>query len=327
MKRMLCIVIGLAPTLIAGGIHCTAAAQTSGRMYRLAVISPSTSSARDIREIVLPELARMGFAEGRNLTVSMHVGALAQLPELGVEAVATQPDVVIASTNAAVNAILATSRSVPVVMAFAGEDPVAAGIAKSLARPGGSVTGLTNQSSELDGKRLSLLHDIVPGVRRIGILAVPPPRNVASIAAIEKVAGRLGLQTTVFVASRSSEYPAAFASMRAANIEALVLASAPEYVDDAAVIARLAIAGSLPTIGEAGSMALDGLLIGYGPNRIVFRRRAADLAAKILRGTPPGEIPIEQATTFEFKINLQTAKALGITVAPILLGQADEVIE
>ncbi len=323
MKRMLAAAFGL----MAVASVTTAEAQVQGRKYRLAVISPSMSSAEEIRKAVFPELARRGFAEGGNLTVTMHVGAFAELPALGAAAVATKPDVVIAVSNAGVNAILAASKTVPVVMAFAGEDPVAAGIARSLSHPGGSVTGLTNQTTELDGKRLSLLIEAAPGARKIAILAIPPPRHMASVAEMQKVALRFGVQTEVFLASNPAEYAAAFAAMRAAGAEALAIAGAPEFVGDAAVIARLAIAGGLPSIGEASSMARDGILIGYGPDRIVFRRRAAEFVVRILRGAQPGDLPIERPTTFEFAVNRNTAAALGLAVPPLILAQADEVIE
>ena len=313
----------------AGGalLPSPALAQTLEKVRRVAVISPSQSSADEIRKVVLPELAKMGFAEGRNLIVTMHVGTPPELPGLARQALALMPEVVIASTNAGVRAIFDISATVPIVMAFAGEDPVAAGLAKSLARPGGSVTGLTNQATELDGKHVSQIHEAVPAARRIGVLAVPPPRHVDSIREAQRIGRLLGLEVQPFYASEPPAYAAAFAEMRSAQIEALVLASAPEHVRDAAVIARLALEAGLPTIGEASSMARDGCLIGYGPDRIVFRRRAADFVARILRGTPPGDLPIEQPTIFEMVVNLVTAKKLGLDIPLSIRASADEVIE
>jgi putative ABC transport system substrate-binding protein len=302
-------------------------AAAQDKVYRLAVISPSALSADEIRAVVFPELARLGFVEGRNLVTSVHVGAPALLSKMGQEVVALRPDVVIASTNAGVQAILQHSKSVPIVMAFAGEDPVAIGLAQSLSRPGGSVTGLTNQATELDGKHIALLHEAVPAVRRIAILAIQPPRHVDSVREMKRVAGTLGLETKEFYGHEAVTYGTAFVEMRTFGAEALAIASAPEYVRDAKMLARHSIEARLPTIGEAASMAHDGCLIGYGPDRVVFRRRAADFAARILRGTPPGEIPIEQPTAFVFAINLLTAKQLGLTIPPLLLARADEVIE
>jgi putative tryptophan/tyrosine transport system substrate-binding protein len=304
-----------------------AKAQTPDKLHRLAVLSPSQYSAGEISAHVLPELAKLGFVEGGNLAVTMHVGPPEDLPRLAREALATRPDAVIASTNAAVQAILALSSTVPIVMAFVGEDPVAAGLAKSLARPGGNVTGLTNQVTQLDGKRLSLLHEAVPSARRFAILAVEPPRHVASIAEMRRVAQSLGLETHVFHAHDPAGYPAAFAAMRAAQVEAMANAGAPEYVRDAAILAQHALDAGLPSIGELARTARDGYLLGYGPDSVAFRRRAADFVARILRGIPPGELGIEQPTTFEFAVNLKTARRLGIEISPTILLRADEVIE
>ena len=323
MKRRYFLMAGIGGAVIPSW----AIAQAVDKVYRLAVISPSASSAADIRAIVFPELARLGFVEGRNLVITVHVGVAADLPELARTAIAARPDVVIASTNAGVRAVLEQSKSVPIVMAFAGEDPVATGLAKSLAKPGGSVTGLTNQATELDGTHVALLHEAVPSARRIAILAAPPPRHVDSIGEMKRVARALGLDIQEFYGYEEAEYAAAFAGMRQFRAEAVAIASAPEYVRDGAILARLAIEAGLPTIGEAASMARDGCLLGYGPDRVVFRRRAADFAARILRGTPPGDIPIEQPTVFEFAVNLKTAKALGLTMPPSILVRADEVIE
>ena len=317
--------------LLTGGcaalVSRTGHAQRPDRIHRVAVISPSTSSATDIREVVLPELAKLGFVEGRNLTVSMHIGSLSNLPALGREALGTRPDVVIAATNAGVRAILDVSKTVPIVMAFAGEDPVATGLAQSLARPGGSVTGLTNMTTQLDGKRMALLHEAVPAAKRIGILAVPPPRHVDSIREIKRVGALLGVQSVPFYAHEPDMYPEAFAQMRAAGTQALVYAGAPEFVRDVDILGSHCLEAGMASIGEAATMARKGSLIGYGPDRVVFRKRAAHFVARILGGTPPGEIPIEQPTHYVFAINLLTAKALGLSLPQSILVQATEVIE
>ncbi len=302
-------------------------ARTQEKIRRIAVMSPSTTTVEEIRDVVFPELAKMGFVEGRNLIVTTHVGTQLELSELARQALALAPEVFIASTNASVRAILEHTTTVPIVMAFAGEDPVATGLAKSLARPGGSVTGLTNQAAEFAAKNVSLLHEAVPAARRIGALALPPPRHISSIQEMQRVALHLGLSCEPFYAQYTAEYEAAFGAMRTARIEALICAAAPEYIRDAAIISRFALAAGLPTIGEATSMARDGCLIGYGTNRVVFRRRAADFVARILRGTPPGELPIEQPTVFELTINLVTAKKLGLDIPQSILARADEVIE
>lgn len=302
-------------------------AAAQDKVYRLAVISPSALTAEEIRTVVFPELARLGFVEGRNLVTSMHVGDQAALSKLGQDALATRPDVIIAAANTSVRAILAHSKTVPIVMAFAGEDPVATGLAQSLSRPGGSVTGLTNQSSEFGGKHISLLHEALPAAKRIAILALEPPRHVDSVREMKRVASTIGIEAREFFGQGEATYRAAFTAMRQFRAEALAIAAAPEYVRDAKILGRLALEARLPSISEAARMAHDGCLMGYGPDRIVFRRRAADFVARIFRGTPPGDIPIEQPTIFRFAINLLTAKQLGMVIPTSLLARADEVIE
>ncbi len=323
MNRRIFVIAGLGSMLLPSSAH----AQATDKVYRLAVISPAIVSAEEIRTVVFPELAKRGCVEGRNLAITMHVGNSAELSELARTAVATRPDVVIASTNAGVRAILEHSKMVPIVMAFAGEDPVVTGLAKSLAKPGGNVTGLTNQATELDGKHVAQLAEAVPSARRIAILAVPPPRHVDSIQEMRRMAQALGLEVKEFYAHEAAAYGSAFAGMRQFGAQGLAIASAPEYVRDGVILGRLALEAGLPAIGEAASMARDGLLLGYGPDRVAFRRRAADFVARILRGVPPGDIPIEQPTAFEFAVNLKTAAALGITIPTTILIRADEVIE
>src|SRR6516162_8382063 len=136
-----------------------ASAQESGRIYRMAVISPSEAPVEAIRKFQLPELARFGFVEGRNLTLTTHVGLPARMPELARKAIATRPDVVVAASTVAILAVKEASSTVPIVMSFIGEDPIEKGLANSFARPGGSVTGVAMLAAEMDGKRASLLHE------------------------------------------------------------------------------------------------------------------------------------------------------------------------
>jgi putative ABC transport system substrate-binding protein len=320
-RRLLMAVPGLLLTAAPVG------AQEAGKAYRIAVLAPSPDPVNQFRAIVVPELAKRGFVEGRNLRVTTHVGLSSEMPKLAAEALAARPDIVVASTINAVRAVMAASPSVPIVMSFIGEDPVAVGLAQSYARPGGRVTGMTIQSYQLDGKRLTLLHEAFPSARRIAILAKRPPRHLDSIQEMRRVAELLRVEIQVFHADAPGEYADAFRAMRIAGLAAVTIAAGPEFVSDAALLAHLARESKLPAIGEETSMARDGLLLGYGPNRVVFRRRTADYVARILGGTAPGEIPIEEPTQFELAVNLKTAKALGLTVPPSILARADEVIE
>ena len=155
----------------------SASAQALGRLYRIAFITPSEATVEHCRKFQLPELARFGFVEGRNLALTTHVGLPARMPELARDAIATKPDVVVAVSTVAILAVKEVSSTVPIVMSFIGEDPIEKGLATSFARPGGSVTGIAMLAAELDGKRASLLHDFVPAAHRIAILAGRPPRH------------------------------------------------------------------------------------------------------------------------------------------------------
>jgi putative ABC transport system substrate-binding protein len=179
----------------------------------------------------------------------------------------------------------------------------------------------------MDGKRASLLHDFVPAARRFAILTGRPPRHVEGAEEARRVASKLGLETDAFYADEPADYVAAFAGMRTARSEALVIISAPDFFRDAALLSRLALEAGLPTVCEWASMARDGCLIGYGPNFAALWRRPAEYVARILRGEKPGDLPIEQPTLFEFAVNLKTAKALGLTIPEASLLRADEVIE
>lgn len=325
MRRHALLPLGLLAAMILAG--AAAFAQAKDRVYRLGFLSPSAGSFERIRTTTFPELARLGFVEGRNLAIETRFGATEQLPALARELAATHPDVVLAVTGAAISALRQEAGTTPIVGSFIGVDPVMAGFAKSLAHPGGNVTGIVMLAPELDAKRLDLLHQVVPGARRIAALAVTAQRDASSIEAMQEVASRDGLEILPFYAAAFEEYPAAFSAMRSAGTEALLIVSAPEFFSDARTLAVLAIEAKLPTICEWRSMAAEGCLVGYGPDFTGLLRRTADYVARIFRGAAPGELPIEGPTRFELAVNLKTAKVLGLTVPTSMLARADEIIE
>ena len=282
-----------------------------------------------MRKFELPELAHVYFVEGRNLTVTTHVALPARsAPKLAREAIATRPDVVVAVSTVAILAVKEASSTVPIVMSFIGEDPIAKGLAVSFARPGGSATGVAMMAAQLDGTRASLLHEFVPAARRFAILTGRPPRHAEGAEAARAWPDNRGSRPMCFMRmNRCRSCSQRFAGMRKARSEALVIISAPDFFRDAALLSRLALEAGLPTVCEWASMAQDGCLLGYGPNFAALWRRPAEYVARILRGEKPGELPIEQPTLFEFAINLKTAKALGLTVPEASLMRADEVIE
>ena len=294
---------------------------------RLGIISPSQTWVAFMHQHTLPELARRGFTVGRNMTLEERIGPPDQISFLARDLAASKPDVVIAVSDFAIRGIFSADPQVPIVMSFIGGNPVTAGYAASLSRPGGRVTGLMMLAEELDAKWLELLHEVIPSAKRITILLGLPPRHETNIAQIRSVAERLGLTVQSFPVSGPDGYRAALQSMRDADMDALLILPAPEFARDAAILAGAATEAGLPTVCEWSFMAREGCLIGYGPSHTELLRRTGAIVAKVLRGIPAGEIPIEQPVSFELALNLRTAQTLGISFQPTILARADEVIE
>jgi putative ABC transport system substrate-binding protein len=175
---------------------------------------------------------------------------------------------------------------------------------------------------------MDLLHEALPAAHRVAALLLPSgPERLSSEREMRAVAARTGIELLPFEASGPDDYPTAFATMRSAGAQAVVIQANPIFYRDAAPLAQLALKTGLPTVCEWAEMAKSGCLLGYGPNRAELRRRVAYYVARIFRGAVPGELPIEMPTRFEFAINLMTAQALGLTVPQSILFRADEVIE
>ena len=298
------------------------------RVFRLGMLSPDGGVIDAFRQWGLLELAQQGFVEGRNLLIeSRSSGGMADpLPRLAREILATRPDVVVAVSNRVASVLHAIDAAVPIVMGFAGGDPVASGLAASIARPGGRVTGVIMLAEELDAKRIEFAHEVAPTARRIGFL-VGTTASEAPVAVIQLTAHSLGIELVVVRASGANDYGSAIAALSAAHVGALVVASFPGFSGDPGPLADTALAANLPTFCEWRHMAEAGCLVGYGAVMAELQRRVAFYVARILHGEAPGEMAMERAARFELVVNLRTARALGITVPPSLLLRADEVIE
>jgi putative tryptophan/tyrosine transport system substrate-binding protein len=182
-------------------------------------------------------------------------------------------------------------------------------------------------ATELGGKRVALLRELLPAAHRLAILAPHPPRSADQVNKMLSVAKALSFEASVFHAENATKYSEIFAGMRNGGCEALVMTAHVEFARDAMELAQLAVQAGIAIIGHWAGMARDGCLLGHGPHSATLRRRTANFVSRILRGASPSELPIEQPTTFELVINLKTAKALGIAIPPALLARADEVIE
>ncbi len=304
-----------------------AAAQTPAqKVYRLAELAVTSASLEITRAEAIPELARLGFKEGSNLVVDERAGDASEMDRLIREILAAKPDAILAIGPEPIRAAAAATKTVPII-SF-GSNPVAQGFAASFAHPGGNLTGIAILAEDLDGKRLDLLHEAVPKARRVAALMLPSlPYRAAIEREIRAVAASRDIELLTFDAESAKEYPGAFAGMRSAAVEALLITGNPVFNRDSAELAQRALELRLPMMCEWAENARSGCLIGYGPSRSDLRRRVAYFVASIFRGVAPGELPIETPSRFELAINLKTAQALGLTIPAAVLAQADEVIE
>ena len=270
-------------------------------------------------------LAAAGLVEGRNLTLETRFGDddLARVPALMEELVRLQVQVLLVQ-GAAVPVVVRARPPVPVVFVLSG-DPVAAGIAQSLARPPVGFTGLTLLSAELNAKRLELLNDLRPGLRRVAVIANPDhPGETLERSQIVEMAERLGITISLYHTRSRAELDAAFAAIDA---EALCVFADGFVLQNRDAISRFAIAQRMPLISGWRAFAESGALITYGPRLAESYRRFAYFVDRILRGTPPEELPIERPSVFELLINQRTAAAIGVEIPLSLLARADLVIE
>jgi len=272
-------------------------------------------------------LHELGWIEGRTVAIQYRwaEGRAERFAEIAAEFVRLKVDVIVSGGNAAVAAKQA-STVVPVVFTMV-DDPVGMGLVASLARPGGNVTGMAINQQDLAGKRLALLREVVPGLRRVAIIAnVEYPFAVREMAEFETAARTLDLEVVPLEIRRAEDIAPAFEALKG-RAEALYVVGDALVTTHRIRINTLALTARVPTIYVVREFVEGGGLMSYGPNFADLFRRAADHVDKILRGTKPGEIPVEQPTKFDLVINLTTAKALGLTIPESFLVRADEVIE
>jgi putative ABC transport system substrate-binding protein len=273
-------------------------------------------------------LRDLGYVEGMNLVVERRFAAFKydRLPDLAAELVRLKPDLIVTVGNPSIAALKQATTTVPIVMTRA-IDPVGAGLVTSLARPGGNITGLTQSTGpEFIAKELAILNEIVPKLSRVAILR-QTGRAGAEAAVLELTARKLGL-TILFADVRTpSDIEGAFATMTRSRAGAFLILGGRMTYASRQQIADLAVQHRLPGLSLIRAYAEAGLLLTYGPNAVAQYRGAATYIYKILKGAKPGDLPIEQPTTFELVINMKTAKAFGLTIPPSLLLRAGEVIE
>jgi putative ABC transport system substrate-binding protein len=272
-------------------------------------------------------LRELGWIEGRNVAIEYRwaEGRSERYAEIATEFVRLKVDVIVTPGGATLAARKATS-VIPIVFPAA-SDPIGAGMVESLARPGGNVTGSSLDAADLTGKRLELLHEVLPNLRRLAVIAnVGYPAAVLEIARVQAAAHTLGLDVATLEIRRAEDIAPAFEALKGRS-DALYVVAEPLVSTNRIRINTLALGARLPTMHGFREFVEAKGLMSYGPNFPDLYRHSADLVDKILRGTKPADIPVEQPTKFEFIINLTTAKALGLTIPESFLVRADEVIE
>jgi ABC-type uncharacterized transport system substrate-binding protein len=306
-----------------------ARAQPVGKVPTIGVLGGATATVEGQRTAVFAQrLRELGWIEGRTVAIEYRwaEGRSARLAEIAQEFVRLKVDVVLATGTAPTLAAKRATSAIPIVFPFAG-DPVGTGLVASLTRPGGNITGLSNQSADVVGKRIELLREMVPHLHRLAALAnADYPAALLELDEVQAAARTLGLEIVPFEVRQGKDIEPAFAALKG-RAEALCLIGDPLMSSNRIRIITLALAARLPTIYVQREYVDAGGLVSYGASFPDLFRRAAEIVDKILRGTKPADIPVEQPTKFDLVINLTTARALGLTVPDALLARADEVIE
>jgi putative ABC transport system substrate-binding protein len=303
-----------------------ALAQEPGRTYRLGVL---TGVARAAPRMIafFDEVKVLGFVERQNLKIVVDGFDLRddQYAEVAAALTKVAADAVFCVGDAATRAAQQTAQMIPIVALSS--DLVGAGFVRSLARPGGNITGVSILAPELNGKRQEILMEAVPGARRLAVLADPKYTYAVELQALENASHARGAEVVVFTADAPEQIAPAIDRAKASGATALNVLSAPMFSINRRIVIERAAAQGLPAIYEWPEMAEEGGLIGYGPRLTLIYRQSARLLAKVLGGAKPEGLPVEQPTKFELVINLKTAKAMGVTVPEALLARADKVIE
>jgi putative tryptophan/tyrosine transport system substrate-binding protein len=298
------------------------------KVYRIGFLLGATGeSVASLFHALKEGLRERGYVEGRNIAFVERYGngKLERLPDLAAELVRLKVDVIVTGTNPHVVAARQATSTLPIVMVFAA-DPVSAGFVASLARPGGNVTGLTSDaSSEFWAKSLSLLTELVPGLSRVGLLQ--QISSQVGFAELDAASRKLNVSLEVVDFQRPEDIDSVFATMISKRAEALLVVGGPLNYLLRREIADAALKHRLPTMANVTQFAQAGMLMSYGPDLEDEWRRAAVYVDKILNGAVPADLPVEQPTAFEFVINLETAKALGISIPAATLATANKVIE
>jgi len=324
-------VISLALCALLFALSLPAEAQQAGKVPRIALTRPERSGDPDGQlnvDAFRQGLRELGYVEGKTffLDVLWLDGQPGRAPERIAEAVRRNVDFIVTSGTASTRAAQKATSTIPIIMANA-DDPVVTGLVPSLARPGGNVTGVTNISSELAGKRLELLKEVVPKTSRVAVILDPSRPRDAAMRQTEDAARALGVQLKSLVVQGHNEFDQAFKSVVKGRAEALIVVTGGVFNRHRTRLVELANTHRLPAMYTEHEWIRAGGLMVYASSQPEQYRRAATFVHKILKGARPGELPIELPMKFELAINLKTAKQIGLTIPPDVLARADKVIK
>ncbi len=317
---------------LAGGFLAAplaAEAQQAGKVWRIGVLlvglSPTSKEAQHFRQGLLAA----GYSEGQNVVIEWRSakGDYNRVPELVADLVQRKVNVIVVDSTVATQVSQRATSTIPIVMALV-VDPVGSGLVKSLAHPGGNVTGLSMMTTELNAKRLQLLKEVIPRLTRVAVLWNPDhPFHSKVVEDLKVIAPSLPLELS-FVAMRTGEqFAPAFSDVSRGQAQALYVVEDPIFFANRMLFLELASKARLPTIHELRRWPVEGSLMSYGPDIYDLFRRAAIYVDRIFKGARPADLPVEQPIKIELVINLRTAKALGLTISQSLLLRADQVIE
>jgi putative ABC transport system substrate-binding protein len=306
-----------------------AKAQPRAKVPRIGFLGSSSPSPYEpIIDALRQGMRELGWVEGHNITIEFRwaEGELERLPALAAALARLEVDVLVTQGTPAAIAAKNATQTLPIIFVQVG-DPLGSGLITSLARPGGNLTGLSLLAFELDAKRLELLKEAVPKASRVAVLWHPDfSSHVESLRGLKRAAQALGVELQPVAFRHPQDFEAGFAAMRQGGADALLVMGHPMTFNAATHLAELTVRGRLPAISLYREFAQAGGLMAYGASIAHLYRRAASYVDKILKGAKPADLPVEQPTTFELVINLKTAQALGLTIPPSLLFQADEVL-
>jgi putative tryptophan/tyrosine transport system substrate-binding protein len=304
------------------------AAQQPARIARIGFLHPGTApnASADVFRQTLHDL---GYVEGRDVTIEFRwaEGRMDRLSPLAAELVALKVDVIVVGTTPAIKAVAEKTKTIPIVMTVVA-DPVADGLVQSLGRPGGNVTGLTIISPELSGKRIELLKEAVPRLARLAVLWNPAnPTHASALRESQATAKALGLQALPVAVRAAGDVDGAFATIARERATALFVLDDAILFIERQLISDLALKNRLPMVSGISGYADAGGLMTYGARQTDLYHRAAIIVDRILKGAKPANLPIEQPSSFEFVLNLKTAKSLGLAIPDSVLWRADRLIE